>query len=147
MLEAHRDFFKFFEAEIDKVQVFYMSQLKYYSKLLQNAQLKFYTKFSDEWRQRSASERAKDINAIANSSKHITRDLALLKSYVEVNRTAARKILKKHDKLTGVATKDKVLEKVAKERTFFLAEELRHLTQTAQAFQSEVSKFIVRHAI
>jgi len=143
IIEVHYDFFQFYEYEIDKVQIFYVSQLRYYSHLLQSVQLKFYTKFTEV--HRSLAERTKEINMISTTAKAIAGDLNLLKSFVEVNRTAARKILKKHDKVTHVATKEGILERLSKERSFFLAEDLRHLIHTAEAFQSEVTKFIVRH--
>jgi len=91
----------------------------------------------------AATDRRSQVAAIRTTAQHMAHDLLLLKSFVEVNRTAVRKILKKHDKVTGVLTKDAVLRSLHANRSFFPATALQRLMADAERFNAEVSKYMV----
>jgi SPX domain protein involved in polyphosphate accumulation len=144
------DFFQQLEIEIDKVQVFYASHLSAISRCLDSAQLLFFRKRLLPVGQRhlsgrvSEQERVDHLAAVSAACHHLVHDLHLLLSYVEVNRTAIRKIVKKYDKHFSLNTGGKLLRLVHAERTFFDARALLAVIREAESFKTQISKYLVR---
>lgn len=133
----HVDFFNFLEKNIDQVQSFYLHQVRHYRGLLKERQLAY---FNIE----TTSNPRVILTKINGAIHRLVNDVNMLKVYCQVNRTAIRKILKKHDKVTGVSTKEQILGLIAKERSFFNGKELSKLIEDTQRFQSQLSVEIVR---
>eukprot|EP00808_Paulinella_micropora_P000339 g32401.t1 len=139
----HQDFFNSLEFDIDRIEGHYRAHLVLYRGQLQKAQLKFYTRREANVGAAAATASV-DFDALIQETQYLMHDLGLLKSFVEVNRTAIRKILKKHDKVTRTFTKQSILTRLAEKRSFFNAEALRRLIKDAVKCQGDVAKFTIK---
>mmetsp|Transcript_48791 Transcript_48791/g.95703 ORF Transcript_48791/g.95703 Transcript_48791/m.95703 type:complete len:178 (-) Transcript_48791:99-632(-) len=134
--DVHIRFFTELEEGINTVERFYRCQLKLYKDILAKTRLSFYHQ-PDKLTQQQLQE-------LTSAALQVANDLALLGQYVTLNRTAVRKIVKKHDKLSGTTTLQKVLDSVADKRTFFHGKDQGSLGEEAERFHAELCKFIVR---
>lgn len=139
--ETHIAFFDQLQEEVDKVEIFYSSQLRMYTQKLDSLKLQYYDKMASGSTSKECQDHLKGLSEQAN---RLSQDVALFNQYIQVNRTAVRKIIKKHDKLTFVPTKDTVLDTIKQCRIWFECEALRDLTIDTEKFLSEVCRQIVR---
>lgn len=137
--DTHRAFFEFFEKEVDKIELFYITQLKMYSQKLDSIQLQFYRELN-----KKKQECQETLKKMSEQLNYLSQDVLLFQKYIQVNRTAVRKILKKHDKQTKVDTKDSVLDVLRSERLWFSCEGLRDLCEDTEKTLSEVCRQVVR---
>eukprot|EP00457_Paulinella_chromatophora_P013055 gb/GEZN01013324.1/.p1 GENE.gb/GEZN01013324.1/~~gb/GEZN01013324.1/.p1 ORF type:complete len:274 (+),score=58.87 gb/GEZN01013324.1/:102-923(+) len=135
-----KDFFFSLEYDIDRVEGHYLALMEAMRKAFQQAQLKFYTGTEDG----TSDGLTVDVNILMEETQQLLHDLRLLRSFVEVNRTAIRKILKKHDKIMNCMIKVPALKKVEQERAFFDAKALKRLTADAVKLQADVAKVSLR---
>mmetsp|Transcript_9037 Transcript_9037/g.12431 ORF Transcript_9037/g.12431 Transcript_9037/m.12431 type:complete len:230 (-) Transcript_9037:151-840(-) len=145
--QPHRDlpsmsvaFFTMLEDEVNLVEAFYRKMVESLRTQLDKASLLYHN--SDE---PSSLQYAK-TKAMSALAHHISHDINMLVSYVEVNKLAVRKIVKKYAKRTKQPVLDKVIAAVEKARTFMNAKSLYKLRDDAEKFFTKVSKRAYRNA-
>mmetsp|Transcript_12736 Transcript_12736/g.15103 ORF Transcript_12736/g.15103 Transcript_12736/m.15103 type:complete len:229 (+) Transcript_12736:104-790(+) len=145
--QPHRDlpsmsvaFFTMLEDEVNLVEAFYLKMVESLRIQLDKASLLYHN--SDDFNSLQYAK-TKAMSALAH---HISHDINMLVSFVEVNKLAVRKIVKKYSKRTKQPVLDKVTAAVEKGRTFMNAESLYKLRDDAEKFFTKVSKRAYRNA-
>ncbi|KAL7754233.1 phosphate system positive regulatory protein pho81 [Sorochytrium milnesiophthora] len=127
------EFLQMLEQELDKLEQFYLTQCDALHTLHGECVLECWKqlyrhKLGSDGRRVSSSHNKKYLAYMMKEGLHVLRSKAYdLAAFVDINRIALRKILKKHDKVTQTSTSRLVRGIVANERDFYRAEELADL--------------------
>lgn len=134
---AHGQFFVRFKREVDKVNDFFLDKQEDY--IIEHCQLS--SKVA-EFLAPARATRA-EVNRLRQRLTNFHGELVVLDNYSTVNYTGFRKILKKHDKKTGLNMRNVYLRTVLR-TPFFLSDTLRNLilkTETQLAELDTIRKF------
>ena len=94
----------------------------------------------DAYRRMGASKHFQDYIYAKKSLVTFAREIDLLLEFLEINKTAFYKILKKFDKHTGSNLLEERLEKILERNAFLNGVDLRNLKNTVQEYIDEISQ-------
>ncbi|OEU09960.1 SPX-domain containing nucleotidyltransferase [Fragilariopsis cylindrus CCMP1102] len=94
----------------------------------------------DAYRRMGASKHFQDYIYAKKSLVTFAREIDLLLEFLEINKTAYYKILKKFDKHTGSNLLEERLEKILERNAFLNGVDLRNLKNTVQEYIDEISQ-------
>eukprot|EP01104_Vermistella_antarctica_P001160 TRINITY_DN1121_c0_g1_i1.p1 TRINITY_DN1121_c0_g1~~TRINITY_DN1121_c0_g1_i1.p1 ORF type:complete len:694 (+),score=171.48 TRINITY_DN1121_c0_g1_i1:414-2495(+) len=104
--DEETEFFRVANAELKQVNQFYVKREEEHTKRFQSLEAKVHGMLSSEYQNRQA------VIVLKDAVLEYRHELGLLKKYISLNHTGFSKILKKHDKKTGVVTKLKYIKTV-----------------------------------
>lgn len=99
-----------------------------------------YSRLKEEYRNMGSSKHFNKYIYAKKSLKTFYRELELLLEFVDLNRTAFRKIIKKFDKKNGSSVLDKQLERIEEAMPFLKGSALKELRDETAVLLDEVDK-------
>lgn len=138
VLEAerlHTEFFRLFRREVDKVNEFFLEKQEDF--IIEHRRLAMRVAQLDEIPRVSR----RDINVLRSRLTNFHGELVVLEKFSTVNYTGFRKILKKHDKKTGLNIQYTYLNTVLI-TPFFLSDIVRRLILSTEALLSQLDNFV-----
>eukprot|EP00177_Eucheuma_denticulatum_P005512 GFKZ01010022.1.p1 GENE.GFKZ01010022.1~~GFKZ01010022.1.p1 ORF type:complete len:511 (+),score=57.50 GFKZ01010022.1:74-1606(+) len=127
----HNQFFNLFKQQVDKVNEFFLDKQEDY--IIEHRQL---SEKVNEILQLGATTRG-EVNRLRQRLTNFHGELVLLENFSTVNYTGFRKILKKHDKKTGLNMRTMYLKTVLA-TPFFLSDTVRKLVLKTESQLSQL---------
>ncbi|KAL6072460.1 Xenotropic and polytropic retrovirus receptor 1, variant 3 [Balamuthia mandrillaris] len=131
------EFFEALRADVKKIEDFYLSQLAILDEKLVNAQAQAkYIMFLRQERKNGDKTVERGALVVKKALVNIYRHLMMLFNYVQLNHTGFFKILKKHDKITGLNMKDTFMD-IVENTEFYNQQRLKELSKEAEEMYAQ----------
>lgn len=138
--KLHGEFFRLFRRELAKVNDFFLDKQEDF--IIDHRQLSIRV---DNLRNMSCVSR-RDVNVLRSRLTNLHGELVVLEKYSTVNYTGFRKILKKHDKKTGLNIQFSYLNTVLT-TPFFLSDIVRKLILTTESQLGKLDEYVKFHRV